>query len=157
MKKKLFMGSTEVAANKSIGEITSALVQSGARAIRTDYDKNGEVSGLYFMLDVNSQSLPFALPARVEPIFEIINGQRKYNRSSNAVADQEQAKRVAWRQILRWVEAQLALIQTGMVQPAEVFMPYLQTGPNETLYQRAVAGGFQKLLPGVGETVTIEG
>lgn len=157
MKKKLFMGTTAVEANKSIGEITSALVQSGARAIRTDYDTKGEVSGVYFMLDVNSQSLPFALPARIAPIFKIINGQRSYNRSAYAAEDMEQAKRVAWRQILRWVQAQLALIQTGMVEPVEVFMPYLQTGPNETLYQRAVSGGFQKLLPGVGETVTIAG
>jgi hypothetical protein len=31
---------------------------------------------------------------------------------------------VAWRQILRWVEAQLALIDTGMVQPQEVFLSY---------------------------------
>jgi hypothetical protein len=43
---------------------------------------------------------------------------------------QNKARRIAWRQVLRWVEAQLALIETGMVKTQEVFLPYAMVGQN---------------------------
>lgn len=46
----------------------------------------------------------------------------------------EWSRRVAWRQILRWVEAQLALIETGMAKAQEVFLPYAIVG-NQSMYQ----------------------
>ncbi len=139
------MGSTEVEASRTIGEITAYLLRMGANQISTQYDdKTREPIALYFSLTVRGNMIPFTLPARVEPVFKIINGGG-YGRDK--FRDMTQAKRVAWRQIYRWIQAQLALIETGMVTADEVLMPYIQVAPNETLYQRAVAGGFQKLLP----------
>ena len=46
------------------------------------------------------------------------------------------------RQIFRWIQAQVALIETCMVQAAEVFYPYLQVSAEHTVYERAIAGGF---------------
>lgn len=54
-----------------------------------------------------------------------------------------QAKRIAWRQILRWVEAQMAFVETGMVKMEEVFMPYIQVGIDETLFDRLEGQGFR--------------
>lgn len=150
-KKPLFMESTQIGAGKTAAEIQSFLVQAGARQVLTVYDDKREISGLHFTIEVNGAPAPFELPVRVDPIFKILNGRRQnggqFSRGTMAAQDRERAKRVAWRQLYRWVQAQLALIDCGMVAAAEVFMPYLQVAPNETLYQRAVAGGIQKLLP----------
>lgn len=48
--------------------------------------------------------------------------------------------------ILRWVEAQLALVDTGMVRTEQVFLAYMQTGINETLYDRFEKADFKPLL-----------
>ncbi|MDD4980682.1 MAG: hypothetical protein PHC54_05390 [Candidatus Omnitrophica bacterium] len=62
-------------------------------------------------------------------------------RNNNKIA--QQAKRVAWRQILRWVEAQMALVETNMVKIQEVFMPYIQmTISGQTLYEKIEQKGF---------------
>lgn len=61
--------------------------------------------------------------------------------------DREQARRVAWRQLYRWVQAQVALIQTGMVKTQEVFMPYLRTSTGQTVYELAEQRGFKLMLP----------
>jgi hypothetical protein len=120
----------------------------GATQIATQFEK-GEPSGLYFTLLVGGNTIPFQLPARIEPIFKIINGD---GYSRDKAKDMSQAKRVAWRQIYRWIQAQVALVETGMAKADEVMMPYIQVAPNETLYQRAVSSGYQKLLPAPSES-----
>lgn len=148
-RKDLYMGSTEIEAIRTIGEIQSYLVRMGANQIATQFDdKTREPTALYFTMTIRGNSIPFQLPARVDPVFKIINGDGWGRDKSRDLA---QAKRVAWRQIYRWIQAQLALIETGMVAAEEVLMPYVQVGPNETLYQRAVSGGFQKLLASSNE------
>jgi hypothetical protein len=59
----------------------------------------------------------------------------------------EQAQRIAWRQLLRWVQAQLAMIDTGMVRTEEVFMPYIVVNPatNQTLFERMQETQFKML------------
>ena len=51
----------------------------------------------------------------------------------------EQAKRVAWRIVKDWVEAQLAIIETQMVKPEQVFLPYAITQTGETLYETVIS------------------
>lgn len=147
-RKKLFMETTKIASTQSAADVTSMLVEAGSRQILTEYASNGQAIGLHFRLDVNGADVPFNLPVRVDPIFDVINGRRKTPnmRRDYEKNDRAQAVRVAWRQIYRWVESQLALIDTGMVTPAEVFMPYVEVGPGITMYQRAVESGSLKQL-----------
>lgn len=142
-RKDLFMGTTEVEATKTISLIQEHLAKMGANQIATQYDENREPAAVYFTLKVGGNIVPFQLPARIDPIYKILRQGRDYR---SIEADKAQAKRVAWRQIYRWIQAQTALIETGMVVAEEVLMPYIQVAPNETLYQRAVSGGFAKLL-----------
>ena len=137
------MGTTEIPAQRTIGEIQSLLVRAGALQVLTSYDpKTREPSGLCFTLDVKGMTIPFKLPARIEPIYKIIHGD-SWNRDK--AKDMEQAKRVAWRQLYRWIQAQVALIECGMVETAEVFYPYLQINPEQTVYERAIADGIERL------------
>lgn len=148
--KPVFMGTTSISAEKSASEVSSVLAQAGAEQVMINYDQ-GQAVGLSFVLDVRGKRLGFRLPVRTESLFEILNRKRSTRtRHVKARDDREQANRVAWRQILMWVKAQLAIIQTGMVQPAEVFMPYLvmnsESGP--TMFEAFAEK--QKLLPVLG-------
>lgn len=155
--KTLYMESTEVAAEKTAAEITSLLMKSGARQISMDYGEGGRLTGLRFALLVESLPVTFALPVRVDPVFKIINDRRptnrcaRGNRADSAEKDRAQAERVAWRQLLRWVQAQLAMIETGMVQPQEVFLPYLvHAGSGQTLFEYFQREGMKQLAAPAG-------
>jgi hypothetical protein len=157
MSKTLFMETTQVSAEKTSTEMLSLLVQAGAREVLQQFDGNGKLTGLKFALDVRrenvNRTMIFQLPVRVEPVFKLINGRRKYewDKREQAKKDREQAERVAWRQLFRWCQAQLALIQTGMVEAAEVFFPYCQTEDGRTFWEYALSGG-QLLLPPAEKT-----
>ena len=131
--KSLFMETTKIEPSQTVGEIQKILGQYGAAAIRMDYVER-EVSAVSFTVLVNGEHIPFRLPCRWEAIYEKLKARRKrrpYKRN-----DEAQARRVAWRQILRWVESQLALVDTEMVKLPEVFMSYLIVDKGQTLYEK---------------------
>lgn len=70
--------------------------------------------------------------------------------NNEETADFKPAERVVWRQLLRWIQSQLAMIDTGMVEATEVFMPYIQVEPGLTLWELTIAGG-QLALPAAPE------
>jgi hypothetical protein len=149
-KQILFMETTQIASEKTAGEIVSCLVQAGAKEILMQYDK-GKLTGLKFSLDIPKHGTQiFVLPARTDPIFKIINGRRKWrtDREQKAAVDRIQSERVAWRQLYRWILAQVALVQTGMVEAGEVFLPYMQAQDGKTFWEYALTGGQLALPPG---------
>lgn len=146
-KKTLFMETTTIDPTRTAGEIMSLLVQCGASQIATTY-QNGVMNGLRWIMRVNGIEQLFEMPARVDPIFNILNGRRKYSwdRTQKAADDRIQAERVAWRQLLRWVQAQTAMIQTGMVCAEEVYTAYwIPPGTDRTLFQHLVESQFKAL------------
>jgi hypothetical protein len=54
----------------------------------------------------------------------------------------EQAYRVAWRNILDWVEAQMALLEIEMAKIEEIFLPYMVNATGETFFERMEQRGF---------------
>lgn len=130
--KALFTESTDVPAQKSVAEIIALLMHAGAVAINQDL-KDGKLTGLSFVLPFSGGRIPYQLPLRVGPVFDKINGRRdpygRFSRKEMAPKDREQAERVAWRQLYWWLKSQLALIDLGMVEAAEVLMPYM-LGPD---------------------------
>jgi len=148
MKKKIFMETTQISPAKTSGEIVALIVAAGASQIAMEY-QDKKLSGLRFVMQVApNESRPFALPVRVEPVFKILNGNRasSWDRTQKADRDHEQAERVAWRQLYRWCQAQIAMIDIGMVEVAEVFLPYMQDDSGRTLFEVLKDSGM-KLLP----------
>lgn len=147
-KKTLYMETTSIDVQKTAGEITAELVKAGASSVNTDYTA-GKITGLRWVMKISGQDIVFDMPARIDPVFSILNGRRKssWDRAQKRNADREQAERVAWRQLLRWVQSQCAMIDTGMVQAVEVFMPYIVVNPqtNQTLFQRMQETQFKQL------------
>lgn len=145
--KPLFMENTEVPVSKTASEITNLLVGAGARQISTDYGAAGEIIGLNFSLVVSEAFVHFALPVRTEPLYQVLVKRRKgWPTDRQFLQIRRQAERVAWRQVLRWVQAQIALIDVGMVEPQEVFLPYLlQAGTDQTLYDHFAQNGLRQI------------
>jgi len=151
--KSLFMETTKISPTVTVGQIQRLLGEHGATHILMEYE-NSEVSGLVFNIRGPANDMPFRLPCRWKAIKEIFESRRRPRRSRRGKppADlTDQAKRVAWRQVLRWVEAQLALVETGMVRVQEVFMPYLIVGKTQTLYEKLESTKFQLPYKGKDE------
>lgn len=132
-RKTLFMQTTKIDPEKTVTEIQRILGENGANAVLCEYE-HGEIAAVSFKVNVNGKDIPFRLPCRSDAIKTLMNTR-----------DDLQPKRVAWRQILRWIEAQMALVQTKMVKVEEVFLPYMQVGINQTLYQKISVSNFKML------------
>ena len=126
-KRTLFRETTDVPVTRSVAGIIDMLVQAGARTINQEYASDGKITGIRFTLPVKDSVATFALPARVHAV-EVLLKRRKQSSSRMSDANKrqlrEKSERIAWRQLFAWVEAQLAMIQSEMVEPAEVFLPY---------------------------------
>lgn len=148
-KKTLYMETTVISAEKTAGEIVSSLVSAGATQIATDYDK-GRIIGLRWSMTIPGRGdILFVMPARVEPIYKILlsRNRKTWLTTTHKEELQEKAHRVAWRQLLRWVQAQLAMIDCGMTEAAEVFFPYIQARSGQTLFDAFKAGQLKALPP----------
>ena len=112
----------------SLGEIHGALARHGARKIMIDYDAAGKPTGVIFGIDTPDGPRGFILPANVDGVMAVFARQK-------LKADRQQAERTAWKNVHDWVQAQMAIIEAGMVSMDEVFLPYMTDGRGNTLYQ----------------------
>lgn len=138
---------TQIDPAKSIGEIIAMLGAAKAQAITQRFDGAGNVTALEFAIMTQFGQMGFRLPADPAPVCATLKRQALAGqiprRFTNDVA---QARRVAWRIVRQWVEAQLAIIELSMVKPEQVFLPYLinpQTG--QTVYEMMVDSKFDRL------------
>ncbi len=149
----LFMETTQIAPENTIAEINSLLVKAGAKQILTEYGPDKQVSAVCFMLEVKGTPLRFRLPCRWRAVQIILASRsREYKNAWNPQRKEEalkkheaQARRVAWRIVLRWVQAQLAFVETEMVKTEEVFMSYLQMPNGQTAFEMLEQKGFPQL------------
>lgn len=138
---KLLNYTTKIDADKTAAEIVKILAANGASAILTDY-KDGVLSAISFKIIVNTQSMGFRLPCDWRPVYDVLLKQKKLpntwdSRYERAKSEREmQAVRTAWRIVKDWVEAQMALVQTRMVETQDVFLPYMVLSGGQTLVER---------------------
>jgi hypothetical protein len=135
----LLNDTTRVSVDKTVGDIQKCLAAHGAKAILSEYDEHGTVIALSFKVSVGTQDLAFRLPANWRPVLTLLERDRKVPRSFRTP---EQALRVSWRMVKDWVEAQLAIVETKMVQFEQVFLPLIITPDGRTLYERVREAQF---------------
>jgi hypothetical protein len=142
---------TTIAPERTIAEIEASLSMHGATDIHKQYDGQGNVIAIIFAINTEHGFIPFRLPAKPEAVRQILmveKAKRQLNLPKKQASDINHARRVTWRIIKNWIDAQIALIEMNMVKVEEVFMPYmLSPRTNETLFQIFEREGFKKLLP----------
>jgi len=143
----LYMETTRIEPNKTVTEIQMLLGRYGCKGIMMTYEKR-EIVAVFFQMNLFGKDIPFRLPCRWQTVHQnFILRREKGERLHHKVEDDTiQAKRVAWRQILRWLQAQLALVETDMVKIQEVFMPYIQVNlEGQTLFEKLEQTKFKML------------
>lgn len=142
---------TEVPVSRSVLDIHKALGKLGAASVMQDFDTNGEVAAIAFRINFNGQFIAFKLPADWQSVQRVLRHQKNtgVKGAGSIKSDDATSKRVAWRIVKDWVEAQAAIIETQMVTPMQVFLPYAVDDNGQTLYERIAAN--PSLLLGHGD------
>lgn len=155
--------SSNLPINRLFENLQKTLVNHGAKEISFSYADNGKIEAVSFVVsiyntaDERERFLPIRLPARVNQAQKVLAQQ--YNEGlirDRKVLDPEQAYRVAWRNILDWTEAQMALLEIGMVKMEEIFLPYVKDASGQTLFEKFEAQGFRALTSGAQEGEIID-
>jgi hypothetical protein len=134
---------TKIEASVTLSEIQQNLVTHGARKISVDYDDKGMPANLTFTCEWKGQSAFFSLPCRFEQVHKVLLKQTNDSRYNS----KDQALRVSWRILKTWIEAQMAILETEMVELPEIFLPYGVTKSGERLYD-VIKNDNQLLLIG---------
>jgi hypothetical protein len=133
---------TKIDEHKTVGEIQQLLASKGARSIMVDYD-DSKPSAIMFQVTVADTPINFRLPCKFEGVrsamLREITSRALRNKREKDLTFQNQSRRVAWRIIKVWVSALMALIEAGQAEIAEVFLPYISTDNQTTLYDRFIA------------------
>lgn len=129
---------TTVEAIKSVGEIQGILVAHGAKSIMMNYSENKTIESLSFLVKTAHGDIPFTLPVDPEAVLKVMQREGLPPRYCNRA----QAVRIAWRILKDWVRAQMALLETDMVRMEQIFLPYMVSNDNRTLYQVMVEHQF---------------
>lgn len=119
------------------------LAKSGARATMCEYDDQGNITDIAFRLPIEGQLVSFQLPCDPIPVLAILKQDKKVPMAKKTM---ETARNVAWRIVKDWTEAQLAIIETGMVAPEQVFLPYAISGNGKTVYELFKDGSANLLV-----------
>ena len=138
---------TSIEVGKTIGEIQLMLARAKVSAILAEYDGAGNVTAISFKVPTKFGLMAFRLPCEPRAVQQILNKQVCARQiPSRFHNNMDQARRVGWRIIRQWLEAQLAIVETEMVTLEQVFLPYVQTDSGATLYERLVERGFSNLM-----------
>lgn len=122
---------TKISTAKSASEIQEILVKAGAASIRIDYE-DGEAAAISFLLIIGGNQVPFRLPSYWQGVYKIISSDSAIRWQ---LRTEEQAKRIAWRIVKDWIEAQLAFIQSGQASMSQLFLPYAVQRSGRTFYE----------------------
>lgn len=125
---------TQIAVEKTTGEIQAKLAKAGASAVMTEYDSEQVLCAVSFRMMCNNIMVSFRLPAQIDRIYVLLQRDNKVPRK---LTTRYQAARVAWRIIKDWIEAQLAIVEAEQAEMVEVFLPYAQNpSTGKTLFEQ---------------------
>lgn len=142
---------TSIAADKTMGEIQSILRKHGASKIIMDY------------LEVNGKqetAITFNLPAPIGPPIYfmlranwegVLNRMLKDKKVPFSKCTPEHAMNVAWRIQKDWLDAQIAIVESGLQTMDEAFFSKAITENGTTAYEEVVKNSDgRKLLSTTG-------
>lgn len=127
--------STTKEAYETVLDIERILMKHKAKSVMKDFEGDS-ITGLSFLIDTGTQQIPVRLPVKVDECLKILKKEKRENPRKQIKDTREQAERVAWRILKDWVAAQMALLDIEMVRFEEIFLPYIETGNGQTVYER---------------------
>lgn len=110
---------TQIAAEKTIGEIYAILMKAKAQEISFE-NGNGSTTAVKFCIKFLENPLWFRLAPNVDGVYKAMERDNVQPRYRNKT----QALNTAWRIMKDAIEAQMAIVQSNQGEIAEVFLPY---------------------------------
>lgn len=141
---------TTIAVEKTLGEIQAMLARGKARSITVDYDGAGNPTAISFVVETSFGERAFELPANCEGVWRTLTRQHQQGRVARRFATREQAARVGWRIIRNWLEAQLAMIEVGLMSLEQVMLAHMLVGPDQRSLYAAMQERQMALPAGEG-------
>ncbi len=145
---------TSIDEHKTVAEIQSLLARKGASNIQIQYE-NCRPPAIAFTIKVGELFFPFRLPCNFDGVLKALAGQFKNRWTIDSklrdMKFREQSRRVAWRIVKDWIDSQLAFVEAGNAQMAEVFLAYVVRENGQTMFQ-AFMENSQKMLPPASDT-----
>jgi hypothetical protein len=141
---------TRIDANRTVSQIQKLLTDNGARAILVEYDEHGNPTALTFRIAAAGGDESYRLPANLDGIFRTLTRQNQRGLVPARFVTREQARRVGWRIVKDWVEAQVAILVSGMVTLDELLLPWMVGPTGQTVYD--VYRARQLQLPAAGQS-----
>lgn len=134
---------TSVDTAKTASEIMALLARFRARKISQDFDGSGQLTAIAFQIEIDDQPISYRLPANPEGVLQTLKRDAEPRYRS-----MEQAKRVAWRIVRHWIDAQLAMVESKNSKAEEIFLPFQLGSDGRTLWEVIQAGGGVAALAG---------
>jgi hypothetical protein len=135
---------SEVPAARSISRIEEKLVSQGARNILKEYDEEGRLAGLSFIIAKDGRLTPFKIPAKVDNVEALF--AKQYRRTPRKKI-REQAERTAWKIMSDWIDIQMSLIELEQAEFLEIFLPYVYDLRTKKTYFNTIKDNGYNLLP----------
>jgi hypothetical protein len=126
---------TAIDPGKSASECIAILARHGASGVAMSYD-NGLPGGLHFQVETAFGKRAYALPTNVAGTKAVLEKAWRAGKIPKSKATIEQAQRTSWRVVKMWLEAQLALIEAGLVDLPQVMLPFMIDEAGRTVYER---------------------
>lgn len=141
---------TSIDADKSAMECIAILTKHGASKIGISVGEDRQPDGLDFVIRTPFGLRGYSLPVNIPGTEKALMAAWRARKIEPRFKEPAQARRVAWRVLKDWLEAQLALIEAGAVDLPQVMLPYLRVDDEHTLYSAWIENETRAL--GRGET-----
>jgi hypothetical protein len=118
---------TTVDPDKTALECIGLLRKHRATHVGIAFGDDQEPDGIEFVVRTAWGPQNYVLPVNVAGVEKALKAAWHKRLIEPRFTSREQAARVAWRQVKDWLEAQLALIESGQAELAQVMLPYERT------------------------------
>lgn len=125
---------TTIDPDKSAMECISILTKHGASHVGISLGEDKTPDGLEFVIKTPFGPRSYSLPVNAAAVQKMLYQAWRDGRIERRFREPAQARRVAWRVLKDWLEAQLAMIEAGMVDLPQVMLPYMRVDDTHTLY-----------------------
>jgi hypothetical protein len=125
---------TSIDPGTTAAECLAILAKHGASAVAIQFNCERQPDGISFVIETPYGERAFTLPVNVagtQKALQAAYGKRLVERRHTTP---EHARRVAWRVMKAWIEAQLALIEAGLADLAEIMLPWMKVDGELTMW-----------------------
>lgn len=129
---------TRQGADALVAQCQKILMDFGATGMAFHFGDNGRIEGFQFKINLNSNEHVISLPCDWKRTAQLLKEQKQFKNDSHAY-------RVALANLKDWLDAQMAILQTGMVEFPQIFLPYMTGQDGKTLYEMVRDNNY--LLP----------